>query len=311
MVYGKSGEEKRMKLSKGEKTYKIICFVVTLIITISCLYPLLYCFFLSFATAKEIADNGGYLLWFPTKPTLLAYRKILNSDTFVLGAIGVSVVRTLISTALHLTVCTLAGYALSRRGLPGKAIYMRFMLVTILFGGGLIPSYLVMTELGFYNSFLVLILPGIFSAYNVLIFKQFFEGIPLEMEEAAQVDGVNDIQLFSRIILPMSKPVLAAIGLFTVVGNWNDWFTAFLYIDQEHSNLWPLQTYIMLIFNNLNMLINPELAAMLDSVTTTESVNDLSTRMALTFVAILPMLIIYPFFQKYFTKGVYLGAVKG
>ena len=132
-----------------------------------------------------------------------------------------------------------------------------------------------------------------------------------EMEEAAQVDGVNDIQLFSRIILPMSKPVLAAIGLFTVVGNWNDWFTAFLYIDQEHSNLWPLQTYIMLIFNNLNMLINPELAAMLDSVTTTESVNDLSTRMALTFVAILPMLIIYPFFQKYFTKGVYLGAVKG
>ena len=96
MVYGKSGEEKRMKLSKGEKTYKIICFVVTLIITISCLYPLLYCFFLSFATAKEIADNGGYLLWFPTKPTLLAYRKILNSDTFVLGAIGVSIVRTLI-----------------------------------------------------------------------------------------------------------------------------------------------------------------------------------------------------------------------
>lgn len=300
-----------MKLSKGEKVYKWICFALTLIVTLTCLYPLLYCLFLSLATAREIADNGGFLLWFPTKPTLLAYKKILNADTFVFGAIGISVIKTLIATVLHILTCTLAGYVLSRRGLPGKAIYMKFMLVTILFGGGLIPSYLAMTQLGFRNSFMVLILPGIFSAYDVLIFKQFFEGIPIELEEAAEVDGVNEMQMFGRIILPMSKPVLAAIGLFTVVGNWNDWFTAFLYIDQEHAAMWPLQTYIMLIFNNLNMLINPELAAMLDKVATADTVNDLSTRMALTFVAILPMLIIYPFFQKYFTKGVYLGAVKG
>ena len=300
-----------MKIGKGEKAYKLTCFFITLIITLTCLYPLLYCFFLSLSTAREIADNGGHMPWFPQRPTLLAYQKILNSDTFVFDAIGISVVRTLVATVLHIIVCTLAGFALSRRGLPGKTIYMRFMLVTIVFGGGLIPSYLAMTQLGFRNNFLVLILPGIFSAYNVLIFKQFFEGIPIEMEEAAMVDGVNDIQLFARIILPMSKPVLAAIGLFTVVANWNDWFTAFLYIDQEHSNLWPLQTFIMLIFNNLNMLINPELVAMLDKIQTSDTVSDLSTRMALTFVAILPMLIIYPFFQKYFTKGVYLGAVKG
>lgn len=304
-----------MKKTTGEKIYSWICIIVSTIIALLCLYPLLYCFFVSITTAGEIAANNGYVTWFPKTPSLIAYKKVLSNNTFFGQALFITLSRTILGTLLSISVQALAGYALSRPDLPGRKAYMMIMLVPILFSGGLIPTYLVMQSLGFIDSFWVMVIPSIFNAYNVLIFKQFFEGIPRELEEAAVVDGISEIRLLTDIILPMSKPVLASIGLFTVVGHWNSWFDAFIYIGQNHANKWPLQTYIMQMFNNMHNLTNPEIIQMVNQLNqaglTGADVPETGTRMALTILAIVPILVIYPFFQKYFTSGVYLGAVKG
>ena len=301
-----------MKLTRSEKAYRAVCIAMCTFTALISLYPLLYTLFMSFASSQELAAKGGYMAWFPSKPTTLAYRKILNGSTFVLPSIKITAIRTVVGSLLHLLVCSLTGYALSRKELPGRKQYITFMLITILFSGGLIPGYVAISSMGLLNSFWVMVIPGMFSAFDVLIFKQFFEDIPQEMEEAAIVDGVTELQLFFMIIFPLSKPVMASIGLFTVVGHWNSWFDAFLYINQQHSYLWPLQTYVMIVFNNLNNLNNPELTKLMQEASATGAgVTDMSTKMALTIVAILPVLCIYPFFQKYFNRGVYLGAVKG
>ena len=163
--------------------------------------------------------------------------------------------------------------------------------------------YLTITGLGLKNSFWVMILPGGLNCMQALVFKQFFEGIPREIEEAAQVDGINEFDLMVKIILPMSKPVFASIALFLMVGRWNAWFDALIYIDTDYSRLWPLQMWTMSVFNNLANLDPSE--------STDVNVMDTTARMALTIITMFPVLVTYPFFQKYFTKGVYMGAVKG
>lgn len=301
-----------MKLTRSEKIYRGVCIVMCTFTALISLYPLLYTLFMSLSSSQELAAKGGYMAWFPSDPTLLAYRKVVSGGTFVLPAIKISLARTLIGGFLHLLVCSLTGYALSRGDMPGRKQYITFMLITILFSGGLIPGYVAIQSMGLINTFWVMVIPGMFSAFDVLIFKQFFEDIPKEVEEAAIVDGVTELQLFFKIIFPLSKPVMAAVGLFTVVGQWNSWFDAFLYIGQQHSDLWPLQTYVMIVFNNLNNLTTPELTALMqESATAGVGVTDMSTKMALTIIAVVPVLCIYPFFQKYFNRGVYLGAVKG
>ncbi|MCI9553426.1 MAG: carbohydrate ABC transporter permease [Acutalibacter sp.] len=303
-----------MKKTKGERIYSVFCYAVCTIVGLLCLYPLVYCLFVSLTTKREVAQNGGFVTWFPRQPTLLAYKKVLSNTSFVGRALQITMARTVLGSLLGLAVNSLAGYALSRKDLPGRKLFLSLMLVPILFGGGLIPTYLVIQSLGLIDTFWVLVLPTLFSAFNVLIFKQFFEGIPPSLEEAALVDGVSELKLFTRIILPMSKPVMASIGLFTVVGQWNSWFDGFLYIGQTHADLWPLQTYIMQMFNNMNNMNNPEIVQMMISLkqasSTGADVPELATRMALTLVTLAPILIIYPFFQKYFTSGVYMGAVK-
>lgn len=303
-----------MKKTKGERAYSLFCYIICTAVALLCLYPLLYCLFVSLTTKQEVAANGGYVTWFPKAPTLLAYKKVLSNTGFVGKALQVTVARTVIGSFLGIAINSLAGYALSRKDLPGRKVFMSMMLVPILFGGGLIPTYLVIQSLGLIDTFWVLVLPTMFSAFNVLIFKQFFEGIPPALEEAALVDGVSELRLFTHIILPMSKPVMASIGLFTVVGQWNSWFDGFLYISQTHADLWPLQTYIMQMFNNMNNLNNPQIVQMMISLqqatNTGADVPEVAMRMALTLVTLIPILIIYPFFQKYFTSGVYMGAVK-
>ena len=149
-----------------------------------------------------------------------------------------------------------------------------------------------------------MILPNIVSAWNILVFKQFFTGLPKEIEEAAIVDGTGEIKLFLKIVLPLSTPVVASIGLFTMVTHWNNWFDVMIYIDQAHSSLWTLQYYIMINFNNLSQIDSSVIIG-------GSGVSQLTQRMALTIVGFLPILCIYPFFQRFFKDGVFLGAVKG
>ena len=296
-----------MKLSAGEKIYKIICVIVCTIVALLCLYPLLYTVFLSFCSDKEWVERGGMVLWLPYEPTTAGYVKIFASGSRIIKSIGISIAKTLLGTFLSLFVTGITAYVLSRRDLPGKKAYLYLVLFTILFGGGLIPTYLTIQGLGLINNFWVLVIPCIFSGWNMLVFKQFFENIPREIEESAEVDGVGPLGMFFRIILPMSKPVFAAIGLFTMVGLWNSWFDAWIYIDQAHNHLWPLQLFTRVAFDSSTALNDSGLDFLISTGT---EVNSTSMRMALTIVTMLPILIVYPFFQKHFTAGVYMGAVK-
>ena len=297
-----------MKISKSEKVYKGFCMGICIFVALLCLYPLLYTVFLSLCSQQEFVDRGGMILFLPSEPTIAAYVKIFGSTNFILQALGMSILRTVVGTVLGVLVNAVTAFVLSRKDLPGKNQYLMMLLFTNLFCGGLLPTYLTIESLGLKNTFWVLVIPVLMNAWNVLIFKQFFEGIPKELEEAAEVDGVNDIQLFYLIIIPMSMPVIAAISLFTMVGHWNSWFDASIYIDRTHKELWPLQQFTHVSFESQADLQQGGLDFLINGG---GAVSSVSMQMALTVVTMFPILIIYPFFQKYFTKGVYMGAVKG
>lgn len=291
---------------RSDKIYQRVCAAVSILFALLCLYPLLYTVFLSFCTEKEWIDSGGTIWYFPKSPTVSAYVKVLGSTGVVLRALWVSVERTVLGTVFGLVVNVLAAYALSRKNLPGKGVFLKIMVFTILFSGGFIPTYLTVQSTGIMDTVWALIIPGLFSAWNVLILKQFMEGIPHELEEAAEVDGISQIGMLFRIILPMSKAVLAAICMFTIVGHWNNWFDVSIYIKSQ--KLWTLQYYVKVNFDNTSGLDQGKLEFLIGQGAT---VSNITIKMALTVVSVVPMLIIYPFFQKYFTQGVYVGAVKG
>lgn len=290
---------------RNDKIFEVVCIILAGMLAVMCLYPLLYTLGVSVCGEAEWTERNGLLLLFPSKPTFVAYQKIFGVSSYVLKALWVSFLRTLVGTVTSVAVNALVGYVLSRRNFPGKEQYVYLLLFTIFFSGGLIPNYLVIKELNLLNNFWSMILPNIVGAWNILVFKQFFLGLPKEIEEAATVDGIGELGLFLKIVLPLSTPVVASIGLFTMVGHWNNWFDVMIYIDQAHSELWTLQYYIMINFNNLSQIDSSEVDLGAGGVT------QLTQRMALTIVGFVPILCIYPFFQKFFKDGVYLGAVKG
>lgn len=246
-MHGKGGD--KMIRSKDDKIFEIVCIVLASLFMLVCLYPLLYSLGISLCGEAEWTEKNGLILLFPSSPTFLAYRKIFGVGSYVLKALWMSLLRTVVGTLTSVSINALVGYALSRGKFPGKDKYIYLLLFTIFFSGGLIPNYLVIKELNLLNNFWALILPNIVSAWNILIFKQFFLGIPAEIQEAATVDGIGEMRLFTSIILPLSTPVVASIGLFTMVAHWNNWFDVMIYIDQAHSALWTLQYYIMINFN--------------------------------------------------------------
>ncbi len=294
------------KYFNGERVYQAICFTCCILIAAACLYPLLYTLAVSVCAPERI--NYHFVLPIPMQFSLNAYKQVFTVGNYIWRAIGVSVFRTVVGTVLSVVVCAMLAYALTRKDLPGKKPIMYLLIFVILFQGGLIPTFLVMKELNLLDNIWVYVLPNIMNAWNVIIIKQSMEGIPREIEESAALDGVNDLQNFTLMILPMSKPVLAAMAIFSLVGQWNSWFDAMIYISSTRADLWPLQYYATISLNNLNQINankpNPEVNNF------TMMMENMSIKMALTVVTTLPVLIAYPFFQKYFTKGVYLGAVK-
>ncbi len=297
-----------MNAKAKEKIYDVSIIVICVLTALLCLYPLLYTLLVSFCNPSDI--NASYFLPIPKKFTLQAYVQVMTAGSYILKAIGVSVFRTLVGTVISLIACALLAYALSREALPGRSAIIKLVIFCILFSGGLIPTYVVIDSLNLTNSIWVYVIPNIMNVWNVIVIKQFFEGLPKEIEEAATIDGAGEWKIFIAVILPMSKPVMAAIGLFTLVGQWNSWFDAFLYVDASHADLWPLQYYIQISFNNLNQ-INQGNIDQLEGIMNIGTLDDMTMKMALTIIGCLPILIIYPFFQKYFAKGVYLGSVKG
>ncbi|QMV42870.1 carbohydrate ABC transporter permease [Cohnella cholangitidis] len=299
-----------MKFSWEDKVLQSFITVLLVLLGFSTLYPFWNSLVLSFNVGSDTA-MGGVTFW-PRKWTLDNYDIVLQ-DTRLLRAFMISVFRTVFGTALSIFFTAMFAYALSKRGLIFRKYYMIYCIVTLYFSGGLIPSFLLIRELGLMNTFWVMVIPGFVSVWNMIIFRTFFLELPDGLEESARIDGCSDFGIFFRIVVPISGPVIATLSLFTAVGHWNDWFGPSIFINQE--NLLPIQTVLKQILNS-NIVTDQMLqatggnAAALDALSRSQTVTTKSLTMATMMVATLPIILVYPFVQKYFVKGVLVGSLK-
>jgi putative aldouronate transport system permease protein len=270
---------------------------LTAVVLLVCV-PFLVILSTSLASQREVVANGGWVLW-PQHPTLKAYRDILDGG-IVTHALVVSAGVTLIGTLLSLACTVTLAYALSRPGVFGGKPVLLLVLFTFLFPPGMIPGFLLVKELGMLDSYGSLILPVLVNVFNLVVLRGFFQAIPEELYEAARLDGAGDWRVLWSVVLPLSKAALAVVGLFYAVAYWNSWFYASLYLESDH---WPLQqvlrTYVVAG------------SGLTDTTVGEGTVNAPQTvQMAVLVIATVPILIVYPFLQKYFTKGVLTGAIK-
>ncbi|MCA0753679.1 carbohydrate ABC transporter permease [Paenibacillus sp. N4] len=283
-------------------TFDVINYIFLTVFAIAAVLPFIYVISGSFATDAEITRRAVFLI--PETFSLAAYEFIFSTDTILKG-IGVSMYVTVFGTIVNLFFTVTMAYPLARRGLMGRNVVLNLVIFSMLFGGGMIPTYLVIRELNLLDSYWALILPGAISAFNLIIVKNFFQELPPGLEEAARIDGCSELGLLWRIVLPLSKPVLATFTLFYAVGHWNDFFAALLYINDPAK--WPLQVLLRQI-----VLLSQAAAGDLNSMDPNfVKPPDQSIKMAVIVVGTVPILLVYPFLQKHFAKGVLIGSIKG
>ncbi|MBQ3078527.1 MAG: carbohydrate ABC transporter permease [Clostridia bacterium] len=279
--------------------------MIMLLLVVIILVPVLSVVVNSFVSASEIARRGVFILW-PEDIDLGSYEYLWNCRSNIIRAYSNTLFRTIVGTFLSLTVTALMAYSLSKRYLKGRISVNGLVFFTMLFSGGLIPGYMVVKLFGLIDSRWSLIIPGLVSAWNMFIMRNFFYAIPESLEEAALIDGANQWQIFYRVTLPLSQAVLATIGLFYAVGHWNSWFDAMLYIN-SYEKL-PMQNILRNIINSVSDLegLGAEQYEMMDVKPASTSL-----RCAVIVVTATPIIVVYPFVQKYFVKGVMVGSVKG
>ena len=272
------------------------------VFAIAAIVPFIYVISGSFATDAELTKRAVFLI--PETFSLAAYEFIFSTNT-IMKSIGVSMYVTILGTAVNLFFTVTMAYPLARRSLMGRNTVLNLVVFSMLFGGGMIPTYLVIRELALLDSYWSLILPGAISAFNLIIVKNFFQELPPGLEEAAKIDGCTELGLLWRIVLPLSKPVLATFTLFYAVGHWNDFFAALLYINNPEK--WPLQVLLRQI-----VLLSQAAAGDLNAMDPNfVKPPDQSVKMAVIVVGTVPILLVYPFLQKHFAKGVLIGSIKG
>lgn len=255
----------------------------------------------SLSSYRDVA--GGGLTLFPRHPTLAAYRVIFAGD-IVAHALWVSIGVTLVGTAVNMFMTVTMAYGLSRPSVPGSRLVLVLVLGTLLFSAGLIPNYLVVRQLGLIDTYGSLVLPGAISAFNLVVLRQFFMGLPAELLEGARIDGASDLWILLRIVLPLSKPVLAVVALFYGVAHWNDFFAATLYLNDAHK--WPIQLVLRQYVLQGGALANAVASHPNQSPPPAQTI-----QMAVVVIGTAPILIVYPFLQRHFTRGVLTGAIKG
>ncbi len=292
----------RPKKHLGGTLADIIIYAILGLIALSTVLPFLYVIAGSFATDKELTEKAFFII--PEVWTLNAYRYAIRTVNILRGLRN-SVLLTALGTVMCMAFTTLFAYPLSKSHLRGRNFIMNMVIVTMLFGGGMIPSYMVYCAYGLYDTYMALILPALISPFNMIIVKKFFQELPKELEDAAYVDGCGDMGTFVRIILPLAKPVIASVSLFYGVGFWNDYFNAMIYLRTPEK--YPVQVQLRSIINLTNLAADMNM----DYYDLTGTPPDKAVKMACTVIATVPILAIYPFVQKYFTKGVMVGAVKG
>ena len=286
--------------SVGDIIANVVIYILLTLIAVIMVIPFIYVIAASFATEAEIQTRPIFFI--PDSPTLDAYARIFDMNdmgTRVFHSLLISVCVTAIGTFINLFFTTTMAYGLSRSNLIGKKPLLNMVLFTMVFGGGMIPLFLVVKGLGMYDTYSALILPGAISAYNMIIVRNFFMELPRELEESASIDGCSDIGIFIKIALPLSLPCLATFGLFYAVGHWNNYFGALLYL--EDSTKFPFQLVLRnIVMQTAETQTDPNALIPEDTL-----------KMAVIVIGTVPILIVYPFLQKHFAAGVMVGAVKG
>ncbi|UUZ80500.1 carbohydrate ABC transporter permease [Paenibacillus sp. P26] len=291
-----------VKESGSDRLFTIANYVVLLVIGLVTLFPLYYVFAISFTDPSEYLKGG--LILFPSHWSLISYQYLLSTPTF-LRAIQVSAFLAVVGTICSLLVTSGLAYSLSRKRLKGRRVIMLMILITLLFNPGIIPPYLLVRQLDLINSLWSLILPALTSGWYVLLMKGFFDSIPPSLEEAATIDGCNDINIWYRIILPLSAPAMAAFGLFYAVAYWNTFFTALLYINDFEK--WPLQVLLQNLLIDSSTAVGGEVA---QQISAERQVPGETLKMVAVVIGTVPILLVYPFLQKHFAKGAMVGSVK-
>lgn len=283
----------------GNRLFDFINHSVLFIVAIVCVLPFVYVLAVSFASPAEVA-KGGLILW-PKEWSLVSYQYIFSSDTLPRSLL-VSIYITVVGTLINLAFTSLMAYPLSKPHLRGRNPILLGVLITMLFSGGMIPTYFVVNGLNLTNTLWSLMIPNAISAFNLIVLKNFFQQIPDGLEDSAKIDGCNDLGVLIRIVLPLSLPAMATFGLFYAVAHWNTFFNAILYINDNEK--WPIQV----LLREIVILAQSRVG---DSSFDEMDVQPLTIRMAVIVFATVPILLVYPFLQKHFAKGVMLGSVKG
>ncbi|MFD1955408.1 carbohydrate ABC transporter permease [Paenibacillus thailandensis] len=296
-----------MKLSASDRVLTVVVYIALTFVGLVTFYPFWNAAVISFNQGIDTA-MGGVTVW-PRAFTLENY-EIVFQDKRILNAFYVSVLRTLIGTAASILCTAIFAYGMTKRELVGRKFYMVACIITMYFSGGLIPTFLLIRSLHLMDSFWVFIVPGLISVWNMIVFRTFFQGLPAGLEESAKIDGCGNWGTLFRIVLPLSGPVIATLALFTAVYHWNDWFYPSIYITNDA--LVPIQTKLQQI---LNSNIMSEQLSQLDSasqgrLSQMKSITSKSLSMATMMVATIPIIVVYPFVQKYFVKGVLVGSLK-
>ncbi|MGS2617769.1 carbohydrate ABC transporter permease [Micromonospora sp. LZ34] len=282
-------------LTQAAKTV-VLAVIVTLVVA-----PFWVVIATSLATTEELTRNGGWVLW-PGEWTLQAYQDVLSGG-IVTRALLISTGVTVVGTLASLVATILLAYALARPGVFGGKPIMLLILFTFLFPPGMIPSYLVVQQLGLLDNLGSLVLPVLVNAFNLVVMRGFFQGIPEDLYSAARIDGAGEVQILTRIVLPLSKAVVAVVGLFYAVGYWNAFFNAVLYLND--ASQWPLQPVLRLYVIQGAQLADSSAASDAGNFTAPQSI-----QMAALIIATVPILLVYPFLQRYFVRGVLTGAIK-
>lgn len=303
-------KNQKIKTSPSRKVFQVFNYILMFLITFVCIYPFWYIIIYTFSDASLADVNPPVLL--PRGFSLSNYKDILELNGFF-HALLISVLRTVIGTGASVLACSFLGYLFTKEEMPARKWIYRFLIMTMYINGGMIASYIVMKSYGLLNNFWVYILPMLISAYNIVLIKTYVEQLPPSLEESAKLDGAGYLTVFVKLILPLSKPIVATVAVFVAVAHWNSWFDNHIYTRGAEE----LQTLQYLLYNYLN-----EAQRLADQIKNASgnmsgisemmaSISPKGVRMTITVMASLPIFLVYPFMQKYFVKGIMVGAVKG
>ena len=296
--------------TREERRFQIFANIVMIVLSLLAVVPFVLLVISSFTDNSTLIANGYSFI--PEKWSAYAYEYIFKTGNSIVHAYGVSIELTAIGTLISLTITTLLAYALSKPDLPGRRVMLFMVVFTMLFNGGLVPTYIIYTNvLNVKNTFFALLIPGLLmNGFNVMLMKSYFNSsLPVEILDAAYIDGAGEFQTFASIAVPLSKPIIATIGLFNGIAYWNDWMNGYIYLTKR-TDLYSVQNLLNRMVQNIQYL-SQNSSHIQDASVGLASIPSVSVRMAMATVGVLPILIIYPFVQGNFVKGITLGGVKG